>query len=808
MSQLKRFNYIKHPAVYSVIPFALGILISYSSVGYLPEIDPSIVFVLQLILAIISIFIYSKLSSSFDAKHLIFFILLFVFGFIRFGYVYNRDSEGNISSLAKNFKDKEVLLYGTVLEQPDFKNDRVRLIIGTDSIKFGSKIISAGGNVQAAVYKNRYRESAPKRINYGDKIQLTGKIEALPHRRNPGEFDYGEYLKLHGVDASFTSFGFENIKFVAKSDPSFYKSHIIYPVKAYSIKIINKLVGGEEGEFLKGLVLGERSNISKETKEEFVNAGVSHIIAVSGLNVAYVLIIIGALLLPIPIKQSYKIFIMIAFLIFYMNLTGNVPLIVRATIMASVFLLSQVFERKTISYNIIAFSALVILLIDPQQLFDAGFILSYSAILSILYFYPKLNKIVASTGIFVKLSSGNIIHKSVRALILLVLGTLAAQIGTIPITALMFKKISVVSLFTNVAAIPLSNVALAIGFIMIIVSTFSMWLAGVFASSAAFLLHWLLAFIDFSAKLDFSFIETYWADWLMLIFYYAFVFTLFTAKKKNLNPRLVIASLVVINFFMFRSILNDNPNLRLIYFDVGNSNSCLISSPNGENILINTGTSTVKYTSAERNIIPYLKSRGVSDIDLLVITSLNKNEFRNMLYFVKNFPIKKILVPAYYKPIFEKNEYASTLSGRNIKFVSESQLMSLFPDIRFYIIYDYKNLNTGSMLVHLLYGNELFTFSDSKGLTEEYYYSIFNITDSTRVLRVPASGSFSFTTPESIIRANPESVVISSNRSRKSPNSDIFSGSLKEMGINVYNIGELGAVIFETDGERTEKINW
>ena len=476
--------------------------------------------------------------------------------------------------------------------------------------------------------------------------------------------------------------------------------------------------------------------------------------------------------------------------------------------MASVFLLSQVFERRTISYNVIAISALVILLIDPQQLFDAGFILSYSAILSILYFYPKLNKLAASAGLFEKLGGGNFLHKSARALVLLVLGTLAAQIGTIPITALMFKKISVVSLFTNIVAIPLSNIALAIGFIMIIVSTFSLWLAGVFAASASFLLHWLLAFIDFSAKLDFSFIETYWADWLMLIFYYAFIFSLFNATKRNLKPRLVIASLLVVNFILLRSILNENPNLSLIYFDVGNSNSCLISSPGGVNILINTGTSTIKYTSAERNIIPYLKSRGVKEIDLLIITSLSKDEFRNLLYFSENYPVKNVLVPYFYKNIFEKPEYAGKFSGTRIEFVSQPQIISSISKMRFYVVYDYKNLNSESMLVHVLYGDEWFTFSDSKGLTEENYYSLFNFFDSTRVLKVPASGSFSFTMPESIIRANPESVVISSNRSRKRLNSDIFTESLKATGVNVFNTGETGAVIFETDGEKTEKIDW
>ena len=193
---------------------------------------------------------------------------------------------------------------------------------------------------------------------------------------------------------------------------------------------------------------------------------------------------------------------------------------------------------------------------------------------------------------------------------------------------------------------------------------------------------------------------------------------------------------------------------------------------------------------------------------MLIITSLSKDEFRNLLYFSENYPVKNVLVPYFYKNIFEKPEYAGKFSGTRIEFVSQPQIISSISNMRFYVVYDYKNLNSESMLVHVLYGDEWFTFSDSKGLTEEYYYSLFNFFDSTRVLKVPASGSFSFTMPESIIRANPESVVISSNRSRKRLNSDIFTESLKATGVNVFNTGETGAVIFETDGEKTEKIDW
>jgi len=798
----------KYPAVYTLVPLAAGIIACYLINYEIFKTAAAFPAILQVFLAGAALIFYIKLSKSFIRLFILFSAALLALGYLRFEFVYNRNSENNISEKIYQFKDKEVTLYGTLIEQPEVKDERVRMIIETDSIKLGANTFTATGNVQAVIYKNRYRESVPKQIDYGDFIRLTGKLEALPHRRNPGEFDYGEYLKLHGIDASFISFGFENIQPIANKDLSFYKSNIIYPFKSYSITTIDKLVGGEEGEFLKGLVLGERSNISKETKVEFTNAGVSHIIAVSGLNVAYVILIIGGLLIFVPVSRTYKIFITIIFLVFYMNLTGNVPSIVRATIMASVFLLSQVFERKTISYNIIAFSAIVILLIDPQQLFDAGFILSYGAILSIVFFYPKLNLLIASTGVYEKLNTENPLHKTVKFTLALVLGTLAAQIGTLPVTAMMFKKISVVSLFTNIIAIPLSNAALAIGFIAIIFSTFSLWIAQVFASAVSFLLYWLLKFIEVSANLDFSFVETYWADWLLVIFYYSVIFILFTAKKENYKPKIAAVVLLIANFFIIRSIVNENSNATLTYLDVGNSSSCLISSPNGSNVLVDAGTSSIKYTSAERNVIPYLKSRGVKELDLLIVTSLNKDEFRNLIYFVKNFPVKKILIPAYYKPVFEEIEFKLYFEKVNIEFINTSKIISDFSGLRFYLIYVNKSVTGSSMLVHFLYGNELFTFSDTKDINEEYLYGLVRICDTTAVLKVPASGSFNFTSAEFLVKSNPKNIIISSSRSYKRLNSDIFSETMEKSGIKVFKINESGAVIFETDGEKTESVKW
>lgn len=803
------FYYVfrKYPPVITAILLALGIVLSYACRIFTLPFNNIALITILVILFVAIIYVYTKIDFNSLTTYVFFSLLVFLFGWLTFQYSYNYTSSHDISRSIDECKDKNVILYGTLVEPPDLSENKIRLILEADSLVYDNKSFEVEGNVSALVYKNKYSESYRKKIEYGDKLSIEGNLISLPHRRYPGEFDYGEYLKLHGIEAEFTAFGYDKIGLTGKSDPNFFKKQIIYPVKSYSLHIIDTLVGGDEGEFLKGLVLGERSNISNEIKQNFVKAGVSHIIAVSGLNVVYVLIILNGILLLFPIKRQYKIFIIILCLLFYMNLTGNVPSIIRATVMACVFLLSQLLERKPISYNIIAFSAVVIMVVDPRQLFDAGFILSYGAILSIVIFYPKLIAQLNKIKYYGSLNDSKLIYKFIRSSILLVLGTLAAQIGTLPITALMFKKISIVSLITNLVAIPVSNIALAIGFIMVIASTFSIWLAGAFGASAAFLLRWLLWFIDYFANFDFSFIEIYMMDASVLVFYYVVIFLLFTSKKENYKPRLAIILLLIFNFFVYRPFIERRDDFRLTYLDVGNSSSCLISFPeNKYNVLINAGTSTPKYTASERNVIPYLKSLGVDHLDQLMITSMNKDEFRNLIYLVQNLSVNKIVIPEYYKPLFLINDFKLLFQNTSIEYINSSVKIAEGDNFRFYFFYLVQNIPSPSMLVKFKYGNEEFVFCDSRNLNEDYFYS--RMTGATRVLKVPASGSFNYTSPEFIVRTNPSYVVLSTSKNSKRLHSDIFSRSLEYEGIQVFKIAEQGAVIFKTDGSKTELVDW
>jgi competence protein ComEC len=693
-----------------------------------------------------------------------------------------------------------------VIQPPEVKDDRVRVLINTEKINE----IGCSEDVLVTVYKNRYGHSEPLGIKYGDVIEITGRLEALPHRRNPGEFNYGEYLRIHNISAVFTAFGYDKINVTGFREQNFYYSKIVLPVREYSIQVIDSLIGGDEGEYLKGLVLGERSNISKQMKENFINAGVAHIIAVSGLNVAYVIIIIWGVLLFVPIKQSYKTLITILFLLFYMNLTGNTPSIVRAVIMASVFLTAWVIERKPNVYNIVSAAALVILLIDPRQLFDAGFILSFTAVISIIIIYPKLNEAVKQIGWYRNLDPEKLTAKAIKGTMALFLGTVAAQMGTLPITAIMFKKVSVISLLANLFAIPLSNIALAAGFVMIIFSAVSTWLASVFAALNSFLLYVQIILIEFCAGLDHAYVETYFIDRFMFVCYYIALVLALSITKRNLYARVVMILMIALNFFIWRSVIDKTDKAEITYLDAGSSSSTLIKMPLGTSVLVNAGTSTANNTASERNIIPYLKSSGLSALDVLIITSLNTGEFKSACFLINNFPVKKVYIPEFYKPVFESSGLFSKPAGTTVEFIDISKIINRQGNFRVYLYYD--SLASGrSLLAQFVYGGQSFLFNDSYTADEDFYNTVqLPVFDgiSNHILKTSGAGSFDYTSAEFLTKSDPQFVVISQSRStRKKLNSDAFTQTLEYFGVNVLTTRN-GALIFETDGNTTEIVKW
>lgn len=775
----------KYPSIFTVIPFTAGLLIAY----LVPFVIPGpLLTILQIAAIVLSILLYLKLLPRFSDKKLLagYLLAVTIFGMLRFIQYQNSSENRELNSLLSDSRGEQAVIFGSVIEQPEITGDRIRILIESDSILTARNKSPIGAKILCTVYRNNFRESPPAELKLGDIVSIQGKLKDLPPKRNPGEFDYGRYLKIHGIEAVLIDYGFDNLKTIGDSEPGFYKGSIIYPVRNYCSDVIDKYIGGSEGEFLKGMVIGERSGITKQAKEDFINAGVAHIIAVSGLHVGYVLICISLLLTLVPLKYKYKIFILILSLILYMNLTGNSPSTVRAVIMASIFLLSRLLQRKPNPYSVLSFAALVILILAPVQLFDASFILSFSAVISIVLLFPRLEKPVAR---FLKFEGKNLFVTPLRAIVSYLLITLSAFIGLLPVTAIMFERLSLVSVFTNLIVVPLSTLVLAVGFLLILVSLVSSWFASIIASSASPILYFLLQFVNYTAGLDLSYVETYSFSVLLLVSYYFLIYVLFTANKVNYKAKLALAVLLIANFLFLDSVLNTSENLRVTYLDSGKSPAALFSLRGKFNVLVDAGTSGLNYTSSERTLVPYLKRNGVSKIDLLIITALDFGEYKNLVYFLINFPVAGVILPSYCKPLLESSFVKRVFKNAEVKFSDESlSTQDLYGLV----------LHVRDGYAECVYGKINFIFTGG------------NQTAGTKadIARLNDAGTFNNYSPSFISRLSPELVVASVSSGRKSRQAGIFKSVLSSVGIQVIDLSESGAAIFESDGKTIRQIQW
>ena len=524
--------------------------------------------------------------------------------------------ENNVSNIPDTKRKSNYELIGVISEIPYSDSSKIRFVLESEVIVTKHDSVNVTGDVIVTVRKNYYSDKSNSQptLQTGDRVSLLGKLTEAYSSRNPGEFDYRNYLRLHDIYKTFLVFGYNNVELLSKDNLGFFYQKIIYPSKIFALKNIDDYVGGDEGAYLKGLVTGERSDLSKELKQAFINTGVMHLIAVSGLNVAYIIISITLILSLFRLPQIPRISITITALVFYCLFTGSPASIVRATIMGILFLISIILERKTNFYNIVGVSALIILIYDAKQLFDPGFILSYCAVITMVFFYERLEKLLEP-----RISEWDVKGKKyIRYMLVLFLTTFAAQIGTLPITATFFGKISFISLLANLIVVPIANIALAIGFFQIIVSIVSPFLSSIIAESNNILLSIQLWFIRWCASFDFAYIEFYKFNLFYTVVYFLILLSLFTATRKNVKFRILLSALIFTTAVLLN--MNLNKKLKVTFLDVGQGDCAVIQTPDDKTIIIDCGNKSLTYDSGERTIAPYLKRNGISRIDLLILT--------------------------------------------------------------------------------------------------------------------------------------------------------------------------------------------
>jgi competence protein ComEC len=247
---------------------------------------------------------------------------------------------------------------------------------------------------------------------------------------------------------------------------------------------------------LSAMVLGDKAAVPGLVNDYMVKSGTVHILVVSGFNVGIVAFISNLLFKVMRIRRKPRIVLAVICLLIYCLVTGASNPVIRATVMGTVFLLGYLVRRQADIYSCLASAALFILVINPRQLFDVGFQLSFASVTAIAFFYPRLKH-------FMRLDNCKMAVLRFAAEGFLV--SFCAWLGTAGIIAYNFRIVSPVTVIVNILVAPLATLITLCGFSLILSGVLCPPLAGPFSAAASVLVTLLLSINSFAVKVPYAY---------------------------------------------------------------------------------------------------------------------------------------------------------------------------------------------------------------------------------------------------------------------------------------------------------------
>jgi competence protein ComEC len=456
--------------------FFLGFVLSIFLCSFVKlSFDLAIFLIIFAILIFIFIFNRFLVDSRKTIIILVIFLISFALGIIRYDLKESRDESQD--KIVASLVGKKVVLMGTVSDEPNMTETSTKLTVKASLIN--DKNVKLKVLVLAGLF--------PK-IQYGDRIQAEGKLEKPENFTSSAtkEFDYVGYL---AKDDIFYELSFANVQLISTSHGSFLKTKL-FEFKNLFMARINSLIKEPESSLLGGLLLGAKNSLGKDWQNKFREAGVSHIVALSGYNITIVAegIMFVLAFLPRMLSMSFGALGILAFAV----LTGGSATVLRASVMALLVLLAKATGRIYDVVRALFVAAMFMLIQNPKVLvFDISFELSFLSTVALIFVSPILEKKFLFITEKYKLRE-------------LVLATISTQIFVLPFIFYKMGMISLVSLPANLLILPLIPIIMFFGFLTGMVALILPILAVPLALISSLLLSYVLKVINIFADLPFS----------------------------------------------------------------------------------------------------------------------------------------------------------------------------------------------------------------------------------------------------------------------------------------------------------------
>ncbi|MBU0672220.1 MAG: DNA internalization-related competence protein ComEC/Rec2, partial [Candidatus Margulisbacteria bacterium] len=636
------------------------------------------------------------------------------------------------------------------------------------------------------------------RIEYGDKIEVKGKIEDLESLVNPGLLSYADFLNNQGINCQLRS---------TRSPPELLHRGGGNPLVRLSILLKNKLIVVPQktmpepyATLLASIVFGSKaSRTPVEIKETYKRAGVAHLLVASGMHLG---ILIGVCLIIVrsarlPLWLAVLITTIVNFL--YALMTGFGPSILRAAIMAEIMLVGLLFEREKEVYTSLSLAAFIILLFNPKCLFDVGFQLSFAATCSLVYVAPVIGeKLKAFVPTFVAT-------------------TLSVAVSpvfvSVPITLFHFSQASLIGILTNIILLPWVGFIVVLGFISTVLGAIFLPL-GELVNGANLILLWAAdRIITALASLPFAQVFLAPPKLPIIIGYYLGLAGLVEILRRGRLPkttkfRVAVVSLIVCSILLWTAALSlATGGLTITVLDVGQGDAILLENPSGEKILIDGAERKM----GERVIVPFLQKNGIRKLDLVILTHPHEDHLGGLPPVLSKIKVEAVFDPGFnydsqtyrrFLDLIKRNKikYHLARAGQTIDFGKRLKGSILHPTLPFVD----ENVNNASVVLRLQYGEFSMLFTgDNEQEGEAKILETFPPSYlSTTILKVGHHGSSTSTSSGFLSAVNPQIAVISCGRHNKfrHPHPTTLK-KLAAAGIKIYRTDNQGAIVIKTNGQ-------
>ncbi|MBA4493100.1 DNA internalization-related competence protein ComEC/Rec2 [Paenactinomyces guangxiensis] len=741
------------------------------------------------------------------------FLLGWAIGAARMAYV-DIHNHSVLKQIAGSREEWNAVLAGEICSRPQVDGDRLLFELKVQNLRSGSTVRSIPDEIIKVTVVLKSKEEWEKAHQFQRfwKVEMPLALKTPSPPRNPGAFDYRAYLYRQQIHWLGINQSFGQIKIVSD------RPHLFVWMDELRNRLgvqIENIYSPEHAGLIRGMLLGERNEVDPDLEADYSALGIVHLLSISGLHVGVIVACLYFILKRAGLtREKAALFVMLS-LPFYVLLTGAGAPVVRSAVMAGLAMLAVLLNRWKDTLSFLAFSLLIQLWVNPYQMVEAGFQLSYLVTAALIICVKPLAQKLPFPWIW--LNQG-------------VAVTLVAQVVSFPVLIRHFHEFSFISWLANLLFVPVtSSLVIPLSMLALGVSLVKESWGSLLAELASLLLD--LIHTGVYLLLQLPWVHANWVppSFVWILFYgmvSVYLWISWTGDLIDSARHRVIAGLCFTSLIVAAHQMPawDREQATITFLDVGQGDCTVIETMKGKVILVDGGgipafpreswqKRSDPFEVGKKVLVPYLKYRGIRRIDELVLTHGDLDHIGGLQAVAERFPVGRVIRNPHPPRSLVEGKLLQTLvkKGTPVYTVSPGSTREIEPGVKWQFLHpDRKNLGSkdrsnDDSVVFLLsvYHYRVMMTGDLEHTGEKKILSAWDLPE-VHLLKVAHHGSRTSTQEEWLQALRPRQAVISAGTGNRygHPSPEIIQ-RLQSYGVRIWRTDLHGAVTVQIGQDRT-----